>query len=123
MFMLSKLLSNLESISPGAVFSVHEIHHTKKLDSPSGTALHLKKLLPDSTAVTAERIGDVPGIHTVTVELPGEIVSLRHEAKNRTVFASGAIYAAENLILGLPAGIHQFEILFINKIKKEMSYA
>jgi 4-hydroxy-tetrahydrodipicolinate reductase len=78
--------------------SIHEVHHTKKLDAPSGTALSMKEWLQEEVEVTSERTGDVVGIHTLTLESPSEIISLTHDAKNRTLFAEGAVWAARHLV-------------------------
>ena len=82
--------------------SVHEVHHTGKLDAPSGTA---HAILGDLNAqgwnevpVTAQRLAGVPGTHQV--EWRSEIDSIQwvHHARNRSGFAQGAIEAAEWLI-------------------------
>lgn len=78
--------------------SIHEVHHTKKLDAPSGTALSMKDWLQEEVEVTSERTGDVVGIHTLTLETPSEVISLTHDAKNRTLFAEGAVWAARHLV-------------------------
>lgn len=92
--------------------SVEEIHHTKKLDAPSGTALSLIKgitanhsgydgwAFPGEASgskipVTAIREGIVPGTHTVKWDSEIDTLSLRHEAKSRKGFAVGAVVAAE----------------------------
>jgi len=91
---------------------IHEIHHTKKLDAPSGTAILWKKWLGmENTSVTSERVGDVVGIHELKIETENEIITLRHEAKDRRIFAEGALWAAERLIAdkSLGFGLHNFE--------------
>jgi len=123
MFLLTKMLPALSRSSPNVTFSIHEVHHIHKKDSPSGTALSLKALLPTGTPVTADRVGDVPGIHTATAELPGETLSLRHEAHDRSVFAAGALYAAETLLTGLTPGLHRFEDIFANQLRKDFLHA
>jgi 4-hydroxy-tetrahydrodipicolinate reductase len=123
MFLLTRTLPSLRKSSPAASFAIHEVHHVHKKDSPSGTALSLKALLPADTALTAEREGDVPGLHTVTVSLPGETLKVEHEAQDRTVFATGALYAAESLLRGLSPAVHRFETIFADQLKKEFSHA
>lgn len=91
---------------------IHEIHHTKKLDAPSGTALVWKKWLGmENARVTSERVGDVVGIHELKIETENEIITLRHEAKDRRIFAQGALWAAERLLSdkNLGPGLHSFE--------------
>jgi 4-hydroxy-tetrahydrodipicolinate reductase len=92
--------------------SVEEIHHTKKLDAPSGTAITLASGIisnhPDydkwhlgtegadrSIGINAIREGMVPGTHTVRWDSGIDVISLRHEARNRQGFALGAVIAAE----------------------------
>ena len=95
--------------------AIHEIHHTRKVDSPSGTALLLANTLLDGLArkshvetetshgridadalhVTAARLGRVVGHHTVHLDSPFDHLTLTHEAKSREGFAFGAVRAAE----------------------------
>lgn len=92
--------------------SIEEIHHTKKLDSPSGTAITLaagitaehpgysawhnrEEEQEASVPVVSVREGDVPGTHTVTWDSEIDTISLRHKARNRKGFALGAVLAAE----------------------------
>lgn len=92
--------------------SIEEIHHTKKLDAPSGTAITLAEgiaqqhsgytgwtLGPEVTEykvpIRAIREGMVPGTHTITWDSEIDRISLRHEAKNRKGLALGAVVAAE----------------------------
>ena len=97
---------------------VHEIHHTNKVDSPSGTADMLGQLLVDALArkshietetqhdridpealhVTSTRTGSVFGEHTVGFDGSYDRVEISHSAKNRTGFAFGAVRAAEWLV-------------------------
>jgi len=83
-------------------FSIHEVHHTKKVDAPSGTALSMKEWLASPTEMSYERIGDVVGLHTLTLETPAEIIRLEHEAKNRRLFAEGAVWAANFILNNKP---------------------
>lgn len=90
--------------------SIHEVHHTKKLDAPSGTALSMKEWLDEPCEITSERTGDVVGLHTLTLETPSEIIRLSHEAKNRKLFAEGALWSANYLVKHqLEAGLHPFQ--------------
>jgi len=92
--------------------SIEEIHHTKKLDAPSGTAITLATGIlenhPDyeswcfedektsnSIPIRSVREGEVPGTHTVSWDSEIDTISLKHEAKNRKGFALGAVVAAE----------------------------
>ena len=82
--------------------TIHEIHHTQKLDSPSGTSLSLRKqmdgILKNNTPITAERIVDETGTHTVTYSSSVDDIEITHTAKNRDGFAMGAIIAGEWII-------------------------
>lgn len=82
--------------------SLHEIHHTQKLDSPSGTAITLgtqmDEILEHNTAITADRIEDVPGTHIINYSSSVDEIEIKHTAKNRDGFAMGAIIAAEWII-------------------------
>ena len=82
--------------------SLHEIHHTKKLDSPSGTAKTLGEqmdtILENNTAITAERIGDVPGTHIIKYSNTMDEIEIKHSAKNRDGFAIGALIAGKWII-------------------------
>ena len=94
---------------------VQEIHHTRKADSPSGTALMLADVLvaglqrkdrvqtetqhsairEEDLHVTSARVGGVVGKHDVGMDSPFDHITLTHEAKNRKGFAFGALKAAE----------------------------
>ncbi len=95
--------------------AVSEVHHNKKADSPSGTALALGSLIlqnlrrktelltdtlhrdikPHQLHVTSTRLGNVTGKHTVTFDSECDTIELIHTAKNRRGFALGAVVAAE----------------------------
>lgn len=95
--------------------AIHEIHHTAKVDSPSGTALMLGQLVlggmkrkkelmhePSRGAakgsqlrIASTRVGSVVGTHEVLFDSEADSVTLVHTAKNRTGFALGALVAAE----------------------------
>lgn len=99
-------------------FSMKEIHHIHKLDAPSGTALSWKKWLgEDDLEIQSQRVGDVIGIHELTLKTPVEEISLSHKALDRMIFAQGALYAA-NEIKNLNDGLHFFEDIIKNKIKE-----
>lgn len=112
LFMLNAQLAKHMSKYKDYSVSIEEIHHTKKLDAPSGTAITLTEgishnhpgyngwAFPGEAAeskipVTAVREGTVPGTHTVTWDSEIDTISLRHEAKNRKGLALGAVIAAE----------------------------
>ena len=90
---------------------ITEIHHTQKLDSPSGTAITLANDIISSNAtyhkysvgiagageipVTSIREGAVTGTHSITWESDVDLITIIHEAKSRRGFAFGALMAAE----------------------------
>lgn len=73
---------------------IREIHHTKKLDAPSGTALTLKKHLGGPCEIESVREGDEIGTHTLLFKSKDEEFSITHKALNRELFARGALEAA-----------------------------
>ena len=111
-FELNKKLADL--MAPRTEYNVEmtEVHHTQKLDAPSGTAISLvddiidklpgkqswvndKEPADDSINIKSERIGQVPGIHTVRYESDVDFIEISHSAKSRKGFAFGAVLAAE----------------------------
>lgn len=116
------LLVNLAKITAktmtGADIEIVEIHHNRKIDAPSGTALMLyegiKEVLPNSFAVMGRsgsskrvaneigihslRMGNVVGEHQVIVSTANQTITLKHEAHNRSLFAEGALTAGDFLI-------------------------
>jgi 4-hydroxy-tetrahydrodipicolinate reductase len=85
---------------PEFAVSIHEEHHQTKLDAPSGTALLLQRQLWQEEPgrkfpITAVRTGDALGTHILSYTALHETVSLTHQARNREVFAAGALAAAE----------------------------
>ncbi|HMN07262.1 MAG TPA: dihydrodipicolinate reductase C-terminal domain-containing protein [Gemmatimonadaceae bacterium] len=85
-------------------FDAHlvETHHRAKKDAPSGTgaalAAEVAAALGRTVPVTSVRVGHVPGTHTLVFDGPFEQVTLTHEARDRRVFADGALRAAEWLV-------------------------
>lgn len=93
--------------------SIEEIHHVHKLDAPSGTAITLAETIIDNLDrktnwelncedeksniinVTAQRIGEVSGTHSVTYSSEVDDIIITHQAHNRKGFALGAVLAAE----------------------------
>jgi len=79
-----------------------ETHHAAKKDAPSGTAITLKtaaaKSWPRDIPISSIRTGSVPGTHELVFDAPFETVTLTHVARDRRVFAEGALVAAGWLI-------------------------
>jgi 4-hydroxy-tetrahydrodipicolinate reductase len=107
---LIERLHQVDQLFTEKTLTIHEVHHTKKLDAPSGTALSMKEWLKEPCEITSERTGDVVGLHTLTLETKGEILRLEHEAKNRTLFAEGALWAANYITKNkMESGLHAFQ--------------
>ncbi|MEI9977996.1 MAG: dihydrodipicolinate reductase C-terminal domain-containing protein [Edaphobacter sp.] len=107
---MGKALKNV-----GYTFSIEETHHASKLDSPSGTALTLAKVVEAASEqhnipINAKREGDVMGLHTLKVESASERLLLTHEAFSRRGFAEGAVRAAE--WIATRAGCYDFQDVY-----------
>ena len=111
---LLNLLGRSQKLLGEMEFLLHEVHHEKKQDAPSGTALKWQQWLGiDPVKITHERSGDAIGTHQLTVSGPMEKLQLSHEALDRKIFACGALWAAQK-VLGdpsLPFGVIAFEDL------------
>lgn len=106
--MLNKL-SNAKSMFPSHQTSIHEIHHTQKLDAPSGTALSMEKWMDEKCTITSAREGDVIGFHELKFDTVSEKITITHEALDRKLFADGAIWAAEYLVKNKTPGLNNFQ--------------
>lgn len=95
---LNEYLISLMKKYPEYVASIEEIHHTEKLDAPSGTAISLSKAFDKSPLIKSHREKDVPGTHIINFNSPEDMIQIKHVAKNRKGFAFGAIAAAEWLL-------------------------
>ncbi len=103
-------LSKASRIFSQYKFSMSEVHHTKKLDAPSGTALSWKKWSGHEMEIESIREGDVIGIHELTLTTPNEKITLRHEALDRRIFAEGALFAASKINDNkIGPGLHLFQ--------------
>ena len=95
----AKLVAQL----PEYDIAIHEIHHTAKVDRPSGTALLLADAIQQGRKeseleVSSTRLGTVIGEHSVRMDSPVDRITIAHEAKSRSGFALGAVRAAEWLV-------------------------
>lgn len=114
-FELNKTLAKMMDQLKQYEVNIEEIHHTQKLDAPSGTAItlaegiidnsdyknwRLQEKLNDGTdlPITAKRIENVPGTHTVSYDSEVDSINIKHTAHNRQGFALGAVIAAEWLV-------------------------
>tara|TARA_B100000900_G_scaffold390679_1_gene384609 strand:- start:104 stop:745 length:642 start_codon:yes stop_codon:yes gene_type:complete len=111
----------LISINTSVKCKIVEIHHTKKKDSPSGTALEIVRFLENYFAnkidglidVKSYRIGDIFGIHRIEFKSEEGISNFQHIASSRDVFAIGALQAARS-INSMEIGEYSFAD-FLNK--------
>jgi 4-hydroxy-tetrahydrodipicolinate reductase len=121
MVLLKQLLKNLgnaKGMLKNSRFEIEEIHHTKKLDAPSGTALMWEKWLGQQTKINSKREGDVVGIHKLHVQGDLEEINIEHIALNRGLFAEGALWAAEEVTTKkIQPGLHLFEELIENQFQ------
>lgn len=106
---LGRMMKNLKQYN----VSMEEIHHTQKLDEPSGTAITLAEGIIANTdyknwklgeatdgeiAIHSKRVGKVPGTHTINYESPVDALEIKHTAHNREGFALGAVIASEWIV-------------------------
>lgn len=109
-FEINNRLSQLIAGFPNYKASIEEIHHTQKLDAPSGTAITLAQQIIDNSSykkwtldenssnelhINAKRIENVPGTHEITYNSDIDSISIKHTAHSRQGFALGAVIAAE----------------------------
>ena len=106
---LAKMMKNLSDYK----VSMEEIHHTQKLDAPSGTAISLANGIIENTDyvnwtlenptanqiyIDAKRIENIPGTHSVFYDSKVDQIEIKHTAHSREGFALGSVIAAEWLI-------------------------
>lgn len=118
-FHVNKILARIMNRYPQYEVQVEEIHHTEKLDSPSGTAMSIAEGIleglerksewvnelvgsgeeqitrPDQLLIESHRLEEVPGTHTVIYSSEVDDIEFKHKAHSRAGFALGAVLAAE----------------------------
>ena len=112
-FKMSDILSKLMNEYNNYEASIEETHHTKKIDSPSGTAITLAEKIIDNSnyeswtlkenkhnelPIKVNRLGDVKGNHIVKYNSSIDTIKIEHDAKSREGFALGSIIASEWII-------------------------
>ncbi len=121
-FEINRKLAEMMNTQPQYDVKMEEIHHTQKLDAPSGTAITLAEGIlqnisrkdnwacpqdthspsteggDNSIVITAKRIDPAPGTHTITYDSPIDTIEITHTAHSREGFATGAVLAAEWLL-------------------------
>jgi 4-hydroxy-tetrahydrodipicolinate reductase len=109
-FELNNYLAQLMSKFDQYTIKMEEVHHTQKLDAPSGTAISLANSIINHThydewtlenpqenelVIDAKRIENVPGTHSVFYTSEVDTIEIKHTAHNRDGFALGSVIAAE----------------------------
>ena len=125
---LCRLAKEAAKSFPDADIEIVEVHHTRKVDAPSGTAHMLfnaiKEVRPQATAncgragegkrtkdeigISALRMGNVVGVHEVHIVTPTQSLTLRHDAITRGMLADGAVDAARFMV-GKGIGLYNME--------------
>ena len=125
---LCRLAKDAAKYFPDADIEIVEVHHNRKVDAPSGTALMLfnaiKEVRPEATAncgragegkrtkeeigISALRMGSVVGVHEVHIHTGTQHLTLKHEAVTRAMLADGAV-AAARFMEGKGKGLYNME--------------
>ena len=131
---LCRLAKEAAKFFPDADIEIVEVHHNRKVDAPSGTALMLfnaiKEVRPNATAnlgrsgegkrtkdeigISALRMGSVVGIHEVHIHTGTQCLTLKHEAATRAMLADGAVDAARFMV-GKGKGLHNMDNILEGK--------
>ncbi len=127
---LCRLAAQAAGFFPDADIEIVEVHHNRKVDAPSGTALMLfdaihsvredarahcgrageGKRAKEEIGISSLRLGNVVGIHEVHIHTGSQSLTLKHEAGNRGMLAEGAVEAAR-FIVGKPLGLYNMNQL------------
>ena len=125
---LCRLAKQAAAYFPDADIEIVEVHHTRKVDAPSGTALMLfnavKEVRPDAVpncgragegkrtkeeiGISSLRMGNVVGIHEVHICTGTQTLTLKHEATSRAMLADGGVDAARFMV-GKGVGLYNME--------------
>ena len=125
---LCRLAKQAAAFFPDADIEIVEVHHNRKVDSPSGTALMLfnavKEVRPEASAncgragegkrtkeeigISSLRMGNVVGIHEIHICTGTQTLTLKHEATTRAMLADGAVDAARFMV-GKGIGLYNME--------------
>ena len=125
---LCRLAKQAAAAFPDADIEIVEVHHTRKVDAPSGTALMLfnaiREVRPNAVAncgrsgegkrtkeeigISALRLGNVVGIHEIHIHTGNQSLTLKHESGSRAMLADGAVDAARFMV-GKPKGLYHME--------------
>ena len=125
---LCRLAREAAKYFPDADIEIVEIHHTRKVDAPSGTAHMLfqaiqevrphayencgrageGKRTKDEIGISSLRLGSVVGVHEVHIHTGTQVLTLKHEAVTRAMLADGAVDAARFMV-GKEKGMYNME--------------
>jgi len=128
--MLAEMAKTAARVFPEADIELVEAHHHRKVDVPSGTALMLANSLkqaredavlnigrhengrrdPKEIGIHSLRMGNEVGMHEIIIATDTETVTLKHQAHDRALFASGALKAAK-FLAGRPVGLYDMQAL------------
>ncbi len=131
---LCKLAKQAAACFPEADIEIVEIHHNRKVDAPSGTAKMLFEAVksarpelmehcgragegkrhPNEVGISSLRMGNVVGVHEVHIATGNQILTLRHEALDRKMFAEGGV-AAARFVAGKAPGLYTMTELLEDK--------
>ena len=132
--LLADMAKKAASVFPDADIEIVEQHHNRKIDAPSGTALMLadsicevrpearlvkgrsgmEKRQPGDIGIHSLRMGNIAGVHQIIINTGSQSLTLTHEVYDRSLFAEGALTAAE-FVAGKPAGLYGMKDLIANK--------
>ena len=129
--LLCRLARETARLFPEADIEIVEVHHKHKKDAPSGTAKMLFSAIKEArpgaemvcgrsgmqprteneVGISSLRMGEIVGIHEVHISTGTQTITLKHEAHSRTLFAEGALCAAEFLV-GRQSGLYDMNSIF-----------
>ncbi len=127
---LIRMAKDAAKAFPDADIEIVEMHHNRKLDVPSGTALMIANELkqvrqdaelcvgrheagkrkPNEIGIHSIRAGNEIGTHEIIIATENQVLTLKHESRDRTLFAEGAL-AAAGFLLGKEPGLYQMKDL------------
>lgn len=119
---LFKLIELVGNKIGSCEISISETHHIHKKDAPSGTAKTMAEIAEKSSGqpvkdIKSFREGEVIGDHDIIFETPEDILTVKHHAKNRDMFAKGALLAAKFLQNKKSGLYHMQDVLGMSQIK------
>jgi 4-hydroxy-tetrahydrodipicolinate reductase len=99
---IARMAARALKSAPGFEAQIVETHHSAKTDAPSGTAANIQQAARSEWGrdipIASVRVGSVPGTHELLFDAPFEQIRIEHVARDRRVFADGALLAAKWII-------------------------